>query len=65
MARVYKTLLLGALATSLLAALVGLGATLLHVSGEIAGLMVVLGACGAGLIGAEVSRRLPPPQRRH
>jgi len=65
MSRVYKTLLLGALATSLLAAAVALGANLFDVSGEIAGLLVVLGACGAGLIGAEVSRRLPPPQRRH
>jgi uncharacterized membrane protein YfcA len=61
----YKTLLLGALATSLLAGVVALATNLLDVSGEIAGLMVVLGACGAGLIGAEVSRRLPPPKHRH
>jgi hypothetical protein len=61
----YKTLLLGALATSLLAGVVALAATLFGASGEVIGLLVVLGACGAGLIGGEVSRRLPPPQRRH
>jgi FtsH-binding integral membrane protein len=65
MASVYKTLLLGLLATSFLAAVVAVSANLLDVSGEIAGLMVVLGAAGAGLIGGRVSRRLPPPQRRH
>lgn len=64
MSYMYKTLLLGAFAVFLLAVAVTLGANLLDVSGEIGGLLVVLGACGAGLIGGEVSRRLPPPQGR-
>lgn len=63
MSHMYKTLLLGGLATFFLAVAVTLGANLFAVSGEIGGLMVVLGACGAGLIGGEVSRRLPPSGR--
>jgi hypothetical protein len=64
MSDVYKTLLIGALTSSTLGAIVALAANLLDVSGELGGLMVVLGACAAGLIGGEVSRRMPPPQRR-
>jgi hypothetical protein len=60
----YKTLLLGALASSSLGAIIVLGAHALNASGEVGGLLVVLGACGAGLIGGAVSRRLPP-QRHH
>ena len=59
----YKTLLLGGLATSFLAAVVALAVTVFGANGEVTGLLVVLGACGAGLIGSEVARRMPP--RRH
>jgi hypothetical protein len=51
------------LASSLLGAVIALAANLLDVSGEIGAVMVVLALCGAGLIGGEVSRRMPPPRR--
>jgi hypothetical protein len=65
MSIVYKTLLLGMLAGAALAAVIFFSIELLNISSEIGALMIVLGACGAGLIGGEVSRRMPPPQRRH
>jgi hypothetical protein len=65
MSSVYKTFLLGALASSSLGAVIGLVLNAVDASGEIGGIVFVLGAAAAGLIGSEVARRMPPPQRRH
>jgi len=65
MSRVYKTFLLGMLAAGALGAITALAANALNVSGEVGGIAFVVGAGLSGLIGGAVSRRMPPPQRRH
>ena len=65
MATVYKTLLLGVLATVVLAAIVSAIVYGIGVDPDLGAALIVLGAAGTGLIGGEVSRRMPPPRRRH
>jgi hypothetical protein len=60
-----KLLSLGALASAAVGAVIALGVNAVDASGEVGGAAFVLGACIAGLIGAAVSRRLPPSQRQH
>lgn len=61
---VYKTLLVGMLASSALGAIIALAANLLDVSGKVGAAMVVFALCGAGLIGGETFRRMPPSSHR-
>jgi hypothetical protein len=61
---VYKTFLLGMLATVALAGLIGLIVHGTGASPDVAALLFVLGLIGTGLIGGEVTRRMPP-RRRH
>jgi hypothetical protein len=63
MSNMYKTFLWGGLATLVLAAFIVFFLKAVDASGEISGVFFVLGAAGAGLIGAEVAKRLPPPRR--
>jgi hypothetical protein len=65
MPSVYKTLLLGMLATAALAAIVGLIVYGIGVKPELGALVIILGAAGTGLIGGEASKRMPPPRRPH
>jgi uncharacterized protein YuzE len=55
-----KPLLAGTLATAVLSVVIGLGLLAVDASGEVWGIAFVLGACAAGLIGAQVSDHLPP-----
>jgi hypothetical protein len=56
----YKTFLIGALATVLLAAVVGLSLIALDASNEVKLVVSMIGAGAAGLIGGEVARRTEP-----
>jgi hypothetical protein len=60
-----KTFLFGALATVALAGVVGLIVYGIGVEPEVGALVITLGAVATGLIGGEVSKRMPPPKRRH
>ena len=60
-----KLLLIGVVASMVVGAVIALGLNAVHASGEIGGIAFVLGACIAGLIGAAVSHRMPPPDRQH
>jgi len=64
MLTVNKTFLLGALASCALGAITALILHAVDAGGEIGGIAFVLGAGAAGLIGNEVSRRMPPPRGR-
>jgi len=63
MALMVKPWLLGTLAVAAVAVVIGVGVNLLDASGAVAGTAFVVGAAIAGLIGGEISRRLPPPQQ--
>jgi hypothetical protein len=65
MAPVYKTFLIGVLATVALAAVVCLIVYGIGLKPELAAVVIILGAAGTGLIGGAVSDRMPPPKRRH
>jgi hypothetical protein len=66
MRSVYKTLLLGVLATATLAGICGLIAYGTGIDPKLGGLVIALGAVGTGLIGGEVARRTSPrPPRRN
>ncbi|HEX3325123.1 MAG TPA: hypothetical protein VHR65_08355 [Solirubrobacterales bacterium] len=60
-----KLLLLGVVASMVVGAIIALGLNAVDASGEIGGIAFVLGACIAGLIGAAVSHRMPPPGRQY
>jgi hypothetical protein len=64
MSSVYKTFLLGMLPPIALGAIIAVVLNAVDASGEIGGIVFVLGAAAAGLIGGEVSRRMPPPPER-
>jgi hypothetical protein len=61
---VNKTFLLGILATEALAGLIGLIVYGIGVSPDLGALLFVLGLIGTGLIGGEVTRRMPPRPHR-
>jgi hypothetical protein len=63
MSTVNKTFLLGMLATVALAALVGFVVYGIGVSPDLGAFLIIMGLIGTGLIGGEVSRRMPPPRR--
>jgi hypothetical protein len=63
MRSVYKTLLLGILATAALAGVCGLIAFGTGIDPKLGALVIALGAAGTGLIGGEVARRTPPRHR--
>jgi hypothetical protein len=58
-----KPLVVGALTVVALGAIVAWGLNAVDASGEIGGVVFVLSAGIAGLIGSEVSRHMPPRQR--
>lgn len=62
---VNKTFLLGMIATVALACLVGFVVYGVGVSPDLGAFLIILGLLGTGLIGGEVSKRMPPPPRRH
>jgi hypothetical protein len=62
---VNKTFLLGILATTGLASLIGLIVNLFDVSPDFAAFLFVLGLIGTGVIGGVVTQRMPPPRRPH
>jgi hypothetical protein len=62
---VNKTFLLGMLATVALAGFIGLIVYGTGASPDVAALLFVLGLIGTGLIGGEVTRRMPPQRRHH
>jgi uncharacterized membrane protein YfcA len=63
MTDMYKTFLLGALAILVLGTLIVLVLHAVDASGEVGGVVFMLGAAAAGLIGSEVARRMPPPRQ--
>jgi hypothetical protein len=64
MSPMVRLLSIGAVASATVGVIIGLGVNAVDASGEVGGIAFVLGACIAGLIGAAVSRRLPPPRRQ-
>lgn len=52
------------LATVVLAAIVCLIVYGIGLEPELSAVVIILGAAGTGLIGGEVSRRMPPPRSR-
>ena len=60
-----KLMLLGALATAVVSVAAGLTLHIVDANGAVGGIAFVLVACVAGLIGAQVSDRLPPPEQHH
>jgi uncharacterized membrane protein YfcA len=60
----YKTFLLGGLAILILGTLIVLVLHAVDAGGEVSGVVFMLGAAAAGLIGSEVARRMPPQRGR-
>jgi F0F1-type ATP synthase assembly protein I len=65
MSLMVRLLLLGVTASMVVGAVIALGLNAVDASGEVGGIAFVLGACIAGLIGAAVSHRMPPPGQQH
>jgi hypothetical protein len=59
-----KPMLIGTLASMAVGAITALGLHAFDASGEVGGIAFVLAACVAGLIGAEIAHRLPPPPQQ-
>jgi uncharacterized membrane protein YfcA len=58
-----KPFVVGGLATALVGVVIVLGLYITDASGDVGVLVTIIGACIAGLIGAEVARHLPPPKQ--
>jgi hypothetical protein len=58
-----KPLVVGGLACILVGLAISLGLNAIGASGEVWGIVVILGGCVAGLIGAQVENHLPPPKQ--
>ena len=59
-----KPLVLGTLLSVTIAAIVGVTLLAVDAGGSVSGIAFVLTACIAGVIGAEIAHRMPPPPPR-
>jgi hypothetical protein len=60
-----KPMVIGSLMTVTLAVVIGVGLNAVDASGAVGGIAFMLGAGISGLIGSEISRRMPPRRPHH
>jgi uncharacterized membrane protein YfcA len=58
-----KPIVVAGLACFLIGVAISAGVNAVDAGGEVLGFATIIGACVAGLIGAEVARHLPPPKQ--